>query len=87
MAYVEALSRGLPVIGTTAGAIPDTVPDQAGVLVPPGDVSALAEALRSVVADADLRRRLSDAASEAARLLPSWRQSGAIFAATLEKLA
>jgi hypothetical protein len=30
---------------------------------------------------------MSDAASEAARMLPSWRQSGAIFAATLEKLA
>jgi len=43
--------------------------------------------LRSVLADADLRRRLSDAASEAARMLPSWRQSGEIFAATLEKLA
>ena len=65
MAYAEALSHGLPVIGTTAGAIPDTVPHEAGLLVTPGDVSALAEALRSVIADADLRRRLSDAASEA----------------------
>jgi hypothetical protein len=50
-------------------------------------VIALAEALCSVVADAGLRHRMSDAASEAARMLPSWRQSGAIFAATLEKLA
>jgi glycosyltransferase involved in cell wall biosynthesis len=87
MAYAEALSRGLPVVGTTAGAIPDTVPHEAGLLVPPGDVIALAEALCSVVADAGLRHRMSDAASEAARMLPSWRQSGAIFAATLEKLA
>ena len=87
MAYAEALSRGLPVIGTTAGAIPDTVPREAGLLVTAGDVITLAEALRSVVADAGLRRRMSDAASEAARMLPSWRQSGAIFAAALEKLA
>jgi hypothetical protein len=50
-------------------------------------VSALAEALRSVLAEADLHRRLSDAASEAARALPTWRQSGALFAAALEKLA
>jgi len=57
------------------------------LLVPAGDVSALAAALRNVLADADLRRRLSAAASEAAGTLPSWRQSGAIFAATLEKLA
>ena len=76
MAYAEALSHGLPVIGTTAGAIPDTVPQEAGLLVPPGDVSALAEALRSVIADADLRRRLSDAALAAARTLPTWQQSG-----------
>ena len=35
MAYAEALSHGLPVIGTTAGAIPDTVPQEAGLLVTP----------------------------------------------------
>ena len=87
MAYTEALSHGLPVIGTTAGAIPDTVPHGAGLLVPAGDVTALAVALRDVIADADLRRRLSEAALEAARTLPTWQQSGAIFAATLEKLA
>ena len=87
MAYTEALSHGLPVIGTTAGAIPDTVPQGAGLLVDVGDVNALAAALRDVVASADLRRRLSDAASEAARALPTWRQSGALFAAALEKLA
>ena len=36
MAYAEALSHGLPVIGTTAGAIPDTVPQEAGLLVAAG---------------------------------------------------
>jgi glycosyltransferase involved in cell wall biosynthesis len=87
MAYTEALSHGLPVIGTTAGAIPDTVSDGAGLLVTAGDVDALAAALRDVIANPDLRHRLSDAASQAARTLPTWRQSGAIFAATLEKLA
>jgi glycosyltransferase involved in cell wall biosynthesis len=87
MAYAEALSHGLPVIGTTAGAIPDTVPQEAGVLVSPGDVDALARALRRVIADAGLRLRLSDAAFAAARKLPTWRESGAIFATALEKLA
>jgi glycosyltransferase involved in cell wall biosynthesis len=87
MAYAEALSHGLPVIGTTAGAIPDTVPQAAGLLVAPGDVADLAEALRRVIADAELRRRLSDGALASARTLPTWQQSGAIFAAVLDKLA
>ena len=76
MAYAEALSHGLPVIGTTAGAIPDTVPQAAGLLVTPGDAAALARALRRVIADAELRRRLSEAALAAARTLPTWQQSG-----------
>ena len=42
--------------------------------------------LRRVIADGELRRRLSDAAVAAARTLPTWRQSGTIFAAALEKL-
>jgi glycosyltransferase involved in cell wall biosynthesis len=87
MAYAEALCHGLPVIGTTAGAVPDTVPQEAGLLVTPGDVGELARALRSLIADADLRRRLSDGAVAAAQMLPTWQQSGAIFAAALEKLA
>jgi glycosyltransferase involved in cell wall biosynthesis len=87
MAYAEALSHGLPVIGTTAGAIPDTVPQAAGMLVEAGDAIALAEALRSAISDAGLRHRMSDAAFAAARMLPTWKQSGAIFATALERLA
>lgn len=87
MAYAEALSHGLPVVGTTAGAIPDTVPKGAGLLVPSDDPAALAAALRSILIDADYRRLLSEAALVAARMLPTWRQSAAIFAATLDRLA
>jgi glycosyltransferase involved in cell wall biosynthesis len=87
MAYAEALSHGLPVVGTTAGAIPDTIPKGAGLLVPPGEPAALAAALRSVIVDADRRRLLSEAALVAARTLPTWQQSASIFAATLDRLA
>jgi glycosyltransferase involved in cell wall biosynthesis len=87
MAYAEAIARGLPVIGSDAGAIPDTVPPDARLLVASGDIEALAEALRRVIGDAGLRRQLADAARAAAPQLPTWRQSAEIFAAALERLA
>jgi Glycosyl transferases group 1 len=46
MALAEAIAHGLPVVSTMAGAIPDTVPAGTGLLVPPDDTAALAQALR-----------------------------------------
>jgi glycosyltransferase involved in cell wall biosynthesis len=87
MAYAEAIAHGLPVIGSHAGAIPDTVPPAAGLLVAPGDVPALAQALRDVIGDAGLRQRMADAARAAAPQLPTWRQSAEIFTRALESVA
>jgi glycosyltransferase involved in cell wall biosynthesis len=84
MAYAEAIARGLPVIGTTGGAIPDTVPAEAGVLVPPDDAAALARALRRVVGSAEDRRQLAAGAKRASAALPTWRSSAQMFAAALE---
>ena len=87
MAYAEAVAHGLPVIGTNAGAIADTVPPDAGLLVDPGDIPAFAGVLRRVIEDAGLRRRLADGACAAAPQLPTWRQSAEVFAHALERLA
>jgi glycosyltransferase involved in cell wall biosynthesis len=84
MAYAEAVAQGLPVIGSNAGAIPETVPPDAGLLVPPGNVAALAQALHSVITDSDLRQRLARAAHAAAPRFSTWRQSAEIFARALE---
>lgn len=73
MAIAEALARGLPVISTPTGAIPDLVKDGAGVLVPPGDVRALSAALSDIVRDASLRARASRAAILVRDRLPSWK--------------
>ena len=86
MAYSEALAHGLPVVGTTAGAIAETVPHGAGLLVAPGDPAALAVALSRVIADPNLRLSLAEGAFSASRRLPTWSQSGLIFADALEKL-
>src|SRR5205814_1018018 len=87
MAYAEAVAHGLPVVGTSARAISETVPPEAGLLVAPGDVAGLAQALRRVIESADVRRRLARAARAAAAELPAWRHSAEIFAGALEMLA
>jgi glycosyltransferase involved in cell wall biosynthesis len=85
MAYAEAIAYGLPVIGTTAGAIPDTVPDTAGVLIPPDDAPSLAAALRRLIEDGDARGRLAAGARDAARGLPTWRGSAELFGQAIER--
>ena len=87
MAYAEAIAHGLPVIGTTAGAIPDTVPIGAGVLVAPDDTDSLARALRRTIENPDERQRLAKAAREAAGRLPTWQDSAKIVSRALEGLA
>lgn len=87
MAFAEAIAHGLPVIGTTAGAIPDTVPASAGVLVPPDDRAALAAALRRLIAAPEERARLAAGARAAADHLPTWRGSAALFSAAIERVA
>ena len=87
MAYAEAIAHGLPVIGTTAGATPDTVLAGAGLLIAPDDAGALALALRRLVENANERRQLAMAARAAARQLPTWQESVKIFSRTLETLA
>ena len=87
MVLAEALARGLPVISTTAGAIPDTVPNDAGLLVPAGDPQALAAALRQVMIAPELRADLIAGARAARRNLPSWDDATRLFAAALADLA
>jgi glycosyltransferase involved in cell wall biosynthesis len=87
MAYAEAIAHGVPVVGTHAGAVPDTVPAGAGVLVPPDDVDALAAILRRLIESPSERERLAAGARAAATTFPSWRQSASLFARVLEQVA
>jgi glycosyltransferase involved in cell wall biosynthesis len=86
MAFAEALAHGLPIVAARAGAVPDIVSESAGLLVPPGDVAALAASLRRVILDGDLRRRLAAGALAAGAALPDWRQSVRDWAAAFDRL-
>jgi glycosyltransferase involved in cell wall biosynthesis len=86
MAFAEALAAGLPVIAARAGAVPDVVPESAGILVPPADVPALADALREVLTNSALRQRLQRGARAAALRLPTWTDTATRVANLIEKV-
>ena len=99
MVLTEALARGLPVVSTTGGAIPDTVASDAAVLVPPGDERALAGAIGSLLdpdgaavdgaGGAGARRRavLAAAARRQAAGLSDWDTAVRVFEEHLLSLA
>jgi glycosyltransferase involved in cell wall biosynthesis len=65
IALVEALALGLPVVATAVGGTPEVVTDGLeGLLVPPSNPEQLASAIGRLVADPELRVRMSAAATE-----------------------
>jgi glycosyltransferase involved in cell wall biosynthesis len=65
LVVLEAMARRRPVVATAVGGTPEVVVDgETGLLVPPRDSTALAEAIRSLVADPALARRLGEAGYE-----------------------
>ncbi|CAM3700206.1 glycosyltransferase family 4 protein [Smaragdicoccus niigatensis] len=92
MVLGEALARGIPVVATRVGGIPEavgtandgTVP---GLLVAPNDAEALSEELARWLQDPQLRHRLRAAARDRRRSLPTWRSSTERVAAVLAGVA
>ncbi len=92
MVVTEALARGLPVVATAVGGVPEALGHGAdgtrpGLLVPPGDPAELAAALRSWLGDADLRARLRRAARERRASLAGWSTTTSIVADVLQRAA
>jgi glycosyltransferase involved in cell wall biosynthesis len=62
VAYMEAMSMGVPTIGTDAGGVPELITDgSTGYLVEPKNPGMLARTIRSLVGDPDALMRLSEA--------------------------
>ncbi|GGQ84822.1 glycosyltransferase family 4 protein [Streptomyces asoensis] len=91
MAVTEALARGIPVMATDVGGLPEAVgraPDGGvpGILVPPEDPAALAAELRGWFGEADVRRRLKAAARGRRAALNGWATTAQSLAGVLGRL-
>ena len=66
---VEAMANGKPIIASAVGGIPDMIDSESGILVPPGDARALAEAMILLAQNPQLRTRMGRAAQDRYRKL------------------
>ncbi len=79
---IEAMARGLPVIATSIGAIPDTLTDgRNGVVIAPRDGAALAAAMTHYIVQPERVRREGAAALTTATELHGWRNNCALLLA------
>ncbi|GAB3174047.1 glycosyltransferase family 4 protein [Streptomyces incanus] len=91
MAVTEALARGIPVLATDVGGLPEAVgraPDGGvpGILVPPENPAAIAVELRGWFGEADVRRRLKAAARGRRAALGGWASTAQSLATVLRRL-
>ena len=91
MVVTEALARGLPVVATSVGGVPEALGLAAdgtrpGVLVPPEDGAALAWPSNSGWSTSSVRQRLRDAARSRRSTLSDWARTGQRVARVLENL-
>lgn len=61
VSLMEAMAHGIPVISTQTGGIPELIGNGAGLLVPPQNPPALADALEALIRDSSLRAQLGAA--------------------------
>jgi glycosyltransferase involved in cell wall biosynthesis len=82
MVVTEALARGVPVVASDVGGVPEAL-GRGGLLVRPDDPAALAGALRAWLTDVGLREELRAAARERRESLPGWEATTAVVAGVL----
>lgn len=85
MALAEALARGLPVVSTATGAAETLVGARAGILVAPGDSTALATALSRLIFEPAVRGRCAAGARRVRQTLPAWEDAASRLSAVLRE--
>ncbi|MFP7673824.1 glycosyltransferase family 4 protein [Marivita sp. S0852] len=84
--FNDALAWGLPIVSCRTGAVGQTVPDDAGILVPPDDPARFATALETVLSDTVRRTSMTNAALRHGQDLPSWTDTARIASGVLNTL-
>jgi glycosyltransferase involved in cell wall biosynthesis len=86
-AYGEAMAYGLPVVGWDAGNLPFLARDRReGIVLPRGDVAALADALAFLSMNDDARVEMGEAARRRAATLPTWEETAGRFFGALREV-
>lgn len=86
MVFSEAMAHGLPIVSCDTGAVGETVAPGAGILTPPDDPTAFAQALRSVLNDESLRASMASASHTAGSALPTWQNTASIVSGVIDSL-
>jgi len=86
MVLDEAIARGLPIVCTSGGAMDQTVPEGAGIIVAPGNVDEFCSALALFMQNGSTRQNLRSAAQDARNRQRSWPVAIDEFCALLDKL-
>ena len=86
LAVLEALCSGTPVISTKVGGTPEMISDgENGLLVPPSDADALANAMRQLISDRNYAKSLGQKGSETVREQFTWQRTVEKFEALYRK--
>jgi glycosyltransferase involved in cell wall biosynthesis len=87
LVFLEAMAAGLPTVGVVSGGVPEMVVDGAtGLLSAPGDASALATSLLTLLRDPSLRARLGNAGKERVQEVFAPRRAAAEWMTVLHRL-